>query len=463
MATLERQMTLTDLAARLRGDLITAGHPEYDSARRVWNGMFDRHPAAIARVQGAVDVVAVVDFARETGCELAVRGGAHSSAGYSTTDGGIVLDLSRLKGVWVDPQAKTARAQAGALWGDVDRETQAHGLAVPGGQISHTGIAGLTLGGGIGWLSRQHGLTIDNLLSVELVTADGRLVTASADEEPELFWGLRGGSGNFGVVVSFEYRLHDVGPLVLGGPLVYRLDDAADALRNARDYFESAPDDVSLWLVLTHVPPAPPFPEEAWGEPVLVVAPFCTDLERGPDLLAPLTGFGRPVANLHGPLPYVALQAALDDVDPHGHRYWERGDYLAGLSDDAIDALVAGGRTASSPRNEILVFPLGGTVARVGADATAFGDRSAPWAVWVVGQWTDEAEDDRHRDWTRAVSASLAPWTTGGVYVNAIGGDVTDERKVAAFGGAAKLERLRELKRAWDPGNLFRLNHNIRP
>ena len=229
--------------------------------------MFDRRPAAIARVQGAVDVVAVVNYARETGTELAVRGGGHSSAGYSTVDGGIVLDFSRMKGVWVDPQAKVAYAQAGALWGDVDRETQAHGLAVPGGQISHTGIAGLTLGGGIGWLSRQYGLTIDNLLSVDLVTADGRLVTASESEHPDLFWGLRGGSGNFGVVVSFEYRLHEVGPLVLGGPLLYELDDAPAALRNARDFFVDAPDEVSLWLVLTHVPSAAAVPGGALGHP----------------------------------------------------------------------------------------------------------------------------------------------------------------------------------------------------
>jgi FAD/FMN-containing dehydrogenase len=463
MTTLPTTTNLDDLARQLRGDLLRPGDAGYDAARQVWNGMFDRRPAAIARVQGAVDVVAVVDFARETRAELAVRGGGHSSAGYSTLDDGIVLDLSRMRGVRVDPQRKVAFAQAGALWGDVDRETQAYGLAVPGGQISHTGIAGLTLGGGIGWLSRRHGLTIDNLVSVDLVTADGRLVTASADEHPDLFWALRGGSGNFGVVVSFEYRLHDLGPLVLGGPLLYTLDDAAAVLRNAREFFADAPDEVSLWLVLTHVPPAPPFPEERWGTPVLAVVPFCTDLERGPALLEPLTSFGSPIANLHGPIPYAALQSALDDVDPHGHRYWERGDYLAGLSDGLIDALVAGGRATSSPLTEVLLFPMGGAIARVPADATAFGDRSAPWAVWIASQWTDPAEDEAHRDWTRAFAATLEPWTTGAVYVNAIGGDVTEARKVAAFGGREKLERLREVKRRWDPDNLFHRNHNIAP
>jgi FAD/FMN-containing dehydrogenase len=463
MTTTTQTQSLATLAEQLRGELITPGDPGYDDARKVWNGMFDRRPQAIARVQGTVDVVTVVNYARETGIELAVRGGGHSSAGYSTVDGGIVLDFSRMRGVWVDPRAKTAYAQAGALWGDVDRETQAHGLAVPGGQISHTGIAGLTLGGGIGWLSRRHGLTIDSLISVELVTADGRLVTASATENPDLFWGLRGGSGNFGVVVSFEYRLHDVGPLVLGGPLLYDLDDAPAALRNARDFFLDAPDEVSLWLVLTHVPPAPPFPEERWGTRVLVLAPFCTDLERGPALLEPLTSFGTPFANLHGPIPYTALQSAMDEADPHGHRYWERGDYLAGLTDEAIDALVEGGRTVSSKRSEILVFPMGGATARVPAEATAFGDRTAPWAVWIASQWTDPAEDELHRDWTRAFAATLAPFTTGAVYVNAIGGDVTEARKLAAFGGQSKLERLRELKRTWDPENLFHLNHNITP
>ena len=454
--------TIDRLAAQLRGELITPGHPDYERARRVWNGMVDKRPAAIVRAQGAVDVVATVDHARETGMELAVRGGGHSSPGFSTSEGGIVLDLSRMKGVWVDSAARVARAQAGALWGDLDRETQAHGLAVPGGQISHTGIAGLTLGGGIGWLSRKHGLTIDSLLAVDLVTADGRLVTASESEHPELFWGLRGGSGNFGVVVSFEYRVHPVGPLVLGGPLVYSLEDAPDVIRNARDFLASAPDDVSAWLVVTHVPPHAPFPAEQWGAPALVVAPFSADIENGPALLRPLTGFGRPIASLHGPLPYTALQAALDDVDPHGNRYWERGDYLAGLTDETIEALVAGGRSMTSPLHEILFFPLGGAIARVAPDATAFGDRSAPWAVWIAGQWTDAAEDELHRDWTRAVSASLAPWTTGGVYVNAIG-EPDEARKVAAYGGVEKLERLRALKREWDPGNLFRLNHNIAP
>jgi FAD/FMN-containing dehydrogenase len=463
MATMETIGTLDTLAERLRGELLRPDDSRYDEARRLWNGMFDRRPAAIARVQGAVDVVAVVEHARETRTELAVRGGGHSSAGYSTVDDGIVLDLSRMNAVWVDPRARVARAQAGALWADVDRETQAHGLAVPGGQISHTGIAGLTLGGGIGWLSRKQGLTIDSLASVDLVTADGRLVTASATEHPELFWGLRGGSGNFGVAVSFEYRLHEVGPLVLGGPLFYALDDAAAALRNARDVMRDAPDEVSLWLVLTHLPPRAPFPEEHWGEPVLAVSPFCTDLDRGPALLEPLTSFGSPLASLHGPLPYTALQSALDEIDPPGHRYWERGDYLAGLPDDLVDVLVAGARSASSPLTEIILFPMGGAIARVPADATAFGDRSAPWAVWIASQWTDPAEDAIHRDWTRAFSASLGPWTTGAVYVNAIGGDVTEERKLAAFGGASKLERLRELKRVWDPDNLFHLNHNVTP
>ena len=463
MGTMATHDTLATLAQALRGELITPRDLSYDAARRVWTGMFDRRPAAIAHVQGAVDVVAVVDHARETGTTLAVRGGGHSSAGYSTVDDGIVLDFSRMRGVWVDPQAKVAYAQAGALWGDVDRETQAHGLAVPGGQISHTGIAGLTLGGGVGWLSRQYGLTIDSLRSVEVVTADGRLVTASASEHPDLFWGLRGGSGNFGVAVSFEYQLHEVGPLVLGGPLFYELDDAPAVLRNARDVLVDAPDELSLWLVLTHVPPRPPFPEERWGTPVLVVAPFCTDLVRGPALLEPLTSFGSPFANLHGPLPYTALQSALDDADPHGHRYWERGDYLGELTDETIDAVVAGARRVSSKRTEILLFPMGGAIARVPADATAFGDRSAPWAIWIASQWTDPPEDAIHRDWTRGYSDSLAAWKTGGVYVNAIGGDVTEERKLGAYGGSSKHGRLRQLKRSWDPENLFHLNHNIAP
>lgn len=455
--------TLQSLSARLRGTMITPTDAGYDSARRVWNGIHDRYPAAVVRALGVVDVVEVVHHTRETGLELAVRGGGHSAAGHSTSDGGIVLDLSRMKGVWVDPGRRLAHVQAGALWGDVDRETQAHGLAVPGGQISHTGVAGLTLGGGVGWLSRQHGLTVDNLVSVDVVTADGRIVTASEAQHPDLFWGLRGGSGNFGVAVSFTFRLHPVGPIVLGGPLVYALDDAADALRNAREAMAAAPDEVSLWLSFTHVPQHEPFPRERWGETVLAVVPFCTDLVRGPELLAPLTAHGAPLANLHGPIPYTVLQSVLDDVDPHGNRYWERGDYLVGLEDDVVDAFVAAARSMTSPLHEILVFPLGGAIARVDSEATAFPSRDARWASWIVGQWTDPDEDEIHRAWVRETSQSVAHRTTGGVYVNALGNDVTTARRAAAYGGERRLARLRELKRVWDPGNLFRLNANIEP
>jgi FAD/FMN-containing dehydrogenase len=454
--------TLEHLGAGLRGAVITPEVAEYDAARRAWNGMVDRQPVAVVRAQGAMDVVAVVNFARETGLELAVRGGGHSTAGFSSTDG-IVLDMSAMKGVWVDAPARTARAQAGALWADVDRETQAFGLAVPGGQVSHTGIAGLTLGGGIGWLSRQYGLTIDNLLSVDMVTADGRLVTASEREHPDLFWGIRGGSGNFGVVVSFEYRLHSVGPLVIGGPVVYELADARAAMRNAREFMATAPDNVSLWLSLTHVPPVAPFPESQWGEAILAVAPFCTDLERGPELLAPLTGFGQPILNLNGPLPYVALQSAIDAVNPHGDRYWDRGDYLGELPDELIDLLVAAAETMG-PKCEILTFPMGGATARVPAEATAFGERTAPWDAWIIGQWTGPADDATYRDWVRGVSGSLEPWKTGGTYVNAIpDADAGEAAKAAAYGGAEKVERLREVKRAWDRENLFKRCHNVVP
>ena len=393
-----------------------------------------------------------------------MRGGGHSSAGHSTCDGGIVLDLSRMKGVWVDPVARTARAQAGALWGDVDRETQAFGLAVPGGQISHTGIAGLTLGGGVGWLSRQYGLTIDNLLSVDLVTADGRLVTASAHEHPDLFWGLRGGSGNFGVVVSFEYRLHPVGPLVLGGPIFYALDDAPAALRNARDAMVGAPDEVSLWLALTHAPPAPPIPAEHQGKPVLAVVPFCTDLERGPALLEQFTSFGSPIASLHGPLPYTALAVRARRGRPARppvlgarrlpRRPHRRGDRRA--RDRVRQRELATERAARLPaRRRHRPRP-----------GRRNGVRRSHRALGGVGRL---AMDGRRRRTIVTVTGrgasrpSLAPSTTGGVYVNAIGGDVTAARKQAAYGGAGKLERLRELKRAWDPGNLFRLNHNIEP
>ncbi len=454
--------TFEALAQEIRGEVIVPDDPGYEAARRVWNAMVDMRPAVIVRAQGAIDVVAVVDFARETGLELAVRGGGHSSPGLSSSEGGIVLDLSRMKGVWVDATEKRMRAQAGALWGDVDRETQAFGLAVPGGQVSHTGIAGLTLGGGIGWLSRLHGLTIDSLLSVDLVTADGRLVTASEHEHPDLFWGLRGGSGNFGVVVSFEYRLHEVGPIVLGGPLFYPLDEAAAVMRNVRDVMEGASDELALFMGVVHVPPVAPFPEQHWGERSFMLAPFCVDLERGPDLIAPLTAVGTPIVNLHGPIPYAVLQTAIDESTRHGDRYWDRGDYLHGLTDGAIEAVLEGARAMTSPQHEILLFPLGGAIARVDADATAFGDRTAPWATWTIAHWVEPAEDAEHRAWARAVSQSLTPWATGGAYVNSLDAD-DEQRKVAAYGGHAKFERLRSLKREWDPANLFRRNHNIEP
>ena len=443
MTTTSTSPTLREPRGAAPRRAIRPGDPDYDAARRVWNGMFDRRPAAIARVQGAVDVVAVVNHARETGSSSRSAAAATRPPATRPSTAASSSTSPDAGGRGSTPQANVAHAQAGALWGDVDRETQAHGLAVPGGQISHTGIAGLTLGGGIGWLSRKHGLTIDSLLSVDLVTADGRLVRASATEHPDLFWGLRGGSGNFGVVVSFEYRLHEVGPLVLGGPLLYELDDAAAALRNARDVL---PRRARRRLAVARPDPRlrrrRRSRRSARATPVLAVVPFCTDLERGPALLEPLTSFGSPLANLHGPIPYTVLQSALDGVDPHGHRYWERGDYLAGLPDEAIDALVAGARTISSTRSEILLFPMGGAIARVPSEATAFGDRSAPWAVWIASQWTDPAEDELHRDWTRGFSATLAPWTTGAVYVNAIGGDVTEARK------ARRLRRAGEARAA---------------
>ena len=416
-------------------------------------------------MQGAVDVVAVVDYARETGTELAVRGGGHSSAGYSTVDGGIVLDFSRMRGVWVDPQAKVAYAQAGALWGDVDRETQAHGLAVPGGQISHTGIAGLTLGGGIGWLSRRHGLTIDNLLSVDLVTADGRLVTASESEHPDLFWGLRGGSGNFGVVVSFEYRLHEVGPLVLGGPLLYDLEDAPAALRNARDFFVDAPDEVSLWLVLTHVPSAAAVPGGALGHA------RCSPSSRS----APTSSAARRCSSRSRPSARRSPICTDRFPTPPSSRRSTTSIRTATATGSAATTSPASptarsrrarrrrphGRARSSPRSSSSPWEARSPACRPTRPRSETGrrrGRSGSPASGPTPPRTRSTATGRAR-----FSASLAPWTTGAVYVNAIGGDVTEARKLAAFGGPAKYERLRELKRAWDPENLFHLNHNIAP
>jgi FAD/FMN-containing dehydrogenase len=455
--------TISELAGSFAGELIAPGDPGYDDARKVWNGAIDRRPALIARCAGVPDVVAALRHARERDLLVAVRGGGHGVAGQAVCDDGIVIDLSPMRGIAVDPAARTARAQAGVLWGELDGATQEHGLATVGGIVTHTGIAGLTLGGGIGWLMRRHGATVDNLLAADVVTAEGELLRAGADEHPELFWGLRGGGGNFGIVTSFEYRLHAVGPTVLAGPIYYALEDAPEVLRFYRDYAAQAPDELTTILNLRQAPPLPFLPAELHGRPVLTVAVcYAGPIERGEQVLAPLRGCVRPLVDAIGPRPYVELQELFNPSVPHGWHYYWKSCELPPLQDGAIDTLVEHAARIVSPRSYVIVFQLGGAVARVGEHDTAYGQRDAAHNVNINAVWLpDDPARDEHVRWTRECFAALEPFSTGRAYVNFLG-DEGQERVRAAY-GRERYARLVALKRAHDPDNVFRLNQNIDP
>jgi FAD/FMN-containing dehydrogenase len=443
------------------GELIAPGDESYDEARTIWNGAIDRRPALIARCHGADDVVAALRNARERDLIVAVRSGGHGVAGLAVCDHGLVVDLSAMRAVAVDPVARTARAQAGALWGDVDGATQEHGLATVGGIVTHTGIAGLTLGGGIGWLMRRYGATVDNLLGAEVVTADGEILRVSEDEHPELFWGLRGGGGNFGVVTSFDYRLHAVGPTVLAGPIYYDLEDAPDVLRHYRDYIAEVPDELTTILNLRHAPPLDFLPAEAHGQPVVaVIVCYAGPVERGEELLAPLRRFGSPIVDAVAPRPYVELQQLFNPAVPHGwHYYWKSWE-LPPLEDEAIDTIVEQAGKITSDRSYIIVFQLGGAVAR-GPD-TAFAQRDAAHDVNINAAWLpDDPEPERHVAWARDCFDALEPLAGGRAYVNFLGDEGAD--RVRAAYGEARYERLVALKRQYDPTNVFRLNQNVAP
>jgi FAD/FMN-containing dehydrogenase len=447
----------------LRGPVIVPGDEGYDAARAIWNGAIDRRPAAVARCTGVADVVAAVRFARERDLLVAVRSGGHGVGGHAICDGGLVIDLSPMKGIRVDPAARTARAEAGVLWGELDRETQLHGLATVGGIVTHTGIAGLTLGGGIGWLMRKYGATVDNLLSVDLVTAEGELLTASEDVHTDLFWGIRGGGGNFGVVTSFEYRLHPVGPIVLAGPIFHPIEDAGEVLASYREFIATAPDEVTTIFELATAQPVPFLPEEVHGTPIVMVgACYAGAPEDGIEVLRPLKAFGTPIVDLLEPKPYTELQAMFDPTSPHGwHRYWKSIE-LPSLTDGAIGTLVEHASTFTSPKSYCIVFQLGGALARTEEDETAFGRRDAAHNVNINAVWTeDDPEGERHVAWARGVFSAMQPHAGGRVYVNFLG-DEGAERVRQAYGDR-RYERLVELKRAYDPTNFFRMNQNIEP
>jgi hypothetical protein len=459
MVTTPDSSSIASFVTGFRGTTLTPGEDGYDDARRIYNASFERRPAVIARCRNTADAVAVVNFARESGLPLAVRAGGHSLAGLSTCDDGIVLDLSTMRDVVVDADQRTARVQGGATWADYDAATQALGLASTGGLVSHTGVAGLTLGGGIGWLMRKHGLACDNLRAAEVVTAAGDVVRASGTDDPELLWGLRGGGGNFGVVTSFEFRVHPVGP-VLGGLALFPIERGGEVLRAYRAWAAELPDEFTTIAAVITAPPAPFVPEDAVGRKVVgIVGCWCGDVDDGRAALAPIREL-KPAVDVFGPMPYAALQGMLDEGAPYGLRNYTRSGY-ADLSDGLIDEVVDHGSRMPSPLSQIHLHQMGGAVARVGEDDTAFSNRRAAFVYNAISTWTDPAEDQIHASTNRELVDAIQRFSSGGVYVNFLSNE--GAARVRAAYGEAKFERLAKLKATYDPGNLFRLNQNIPP
>jgi FAD/FMN-containing dehydrogenase len=448
-----------------RGEVIGAEHADYDDARTVWNGAVDRRPRVIARCTGAADVAAAVRFARDRDLEIAVRGGGHNVAGTAVCDDGIVIDLSPMRAVSVDPAERTAHVQGGALWGDVDHETQAHGLATSGGIVSHTGVGGLTLGGGVGWLMRKHGLTVDNLLEAEVVTAEGDILRASADDHPDLFWALRGGGGNFGVVSSFRFALHDVGPTVIAGPVFWAAEDTADVLRFYREFVADAPDELGTVVRLGTVPRAPAISDELHFRPAIAVAScYAGPVEDGERVVRALRQFGAPLVDLVGATTYVDHQRSIDGTVPHGWHYYWKGTSLMGLSDEVIDVVAEHAYRARSPRSYAAMFHLGGAVARVPRDDTAYASRDVAHTMSIDAVWLADEDDTvgpPETEWARGFFQAMQPHSAG-VYVNFLDADDDTSRVREAY-GEATYSRLAAIKAKYDPDNAFHNNKNIEP
>ncbi|WP_224270235.1 FAD-binding oxidoreductase [Haloprofundus salinisoli] len=444
----------------VHGEVLRPGDEGYDEARSVWNAMIDRKPAVVVRPSGAADVITAVGFARDRDLDLAVKGGGHSVAGSAVCDDGLVIDLSSMSSIRVDPASRTARVGPGATMADLDHETQALGLATPGGVISTTGVAGVTLGGGMGWLSRKYGLSVDNLRSVDLVTADGESVRASEEENPELFWAVRGGSGNFGVVTSFEFDLHEVGPEVLFGPMVYLYEDAPDVLAHYERFALDAPRECSVWLNSVTAPPLPFLPVDVHGTTVVILLVFYAgDLKAGEAALEPLREYGDPIVDAVAPMPYAEAQCSFDDLYAAGARnYWKAANFT-GLTEHTIDVMLEYAERFPTPQSEILVHQVGGAVNDVASDATAYPHRDAEFVVNVAARWEDPSRDDECVAWVRACHGALAEGATGGTYVNFEGDREGRERN--AYGG--NYDRLVEVKTEYDPENVFRSTQNVKP
>ena len=455
--------TIEAFVAGVRGAVLRPGDEGYDDARSIWNGLIDRRPALIVQCTGAADVVDAVNFARDQGLVLSVKGGGHNVAGNATNDDGLVIDLSGMRGVHVDPATAVVRAEGGATWGEVDRESQLHGLAVPGGVVSTTGIAGLTLHGGVGHLRRKHGLTIDSLLSVDIVTADGQLRRASATENEELFWAVRGAGSNFGVVTSFEFQAHPVGPMVAVAAVMYPQENARELLAGWRDVMAGAPDELSSLALCWSVPAAEPFPPELHGQPiVLVAAAYCGSVQDGEPVVQPLRELGEPLIDLSGPWPWIGLQNGFDALFPKGElRYW-KSRALAELTEAAIDEIADFAARRPTPATDIVVWHHGGAMGRVGETDTAYGGRDAAFLVTVEANWNDPAQTDEAIAWGRELWSALEKHSTGGLYLNFPGLGEDNEALVRA-GYGVNYDRLTQLKAKYDRTNLFRMNLNIAP
>jgi FAD/FMN-containing dehydrogenase len=460
--TIASDHVLPNLERRFSGDVIRPSDRRYGAARALWNASADRHPALIVRPRTPVDVATAILSARDADLEIAIRCGGHSLPGHSMADGGITIDLSAMNTVAVDPVAAIARVGGGALLNDVGEAAAPHALTMPFGHVSHTGVGGLTLGGGIGWVMRRYGLAIDSLRSAELVTAEGDVVKASEDENPDLFWALRGGGGNFGVVTEFEFDLHPFGPVALAGSIVYRMEDAAEALRFSRDFMETAPDELAVFETFMTAPPQEPFAPELQGRPALALGVLYTGpIAEGEKVLRPLREFGRPALDVVGPMPVVAVQQMLDPTAPHGMRNYNRSHWLDELPDAAIDEQVRRHADVPSPMSLIINGRVGGAVARVSREATAFGHRDANRLLLVVSAWW-EGDDDEHIAWGEGVFDAMTPHSTGGVYMNFVDQGEGADRVRAAYDDEI-WRRLVAAKDRWDPDNVFHLNPNITP
>jgi FAD/FMN-containing dehydrogenase len=456
--------TLAELRMRLRGEALAPGDPGYEQARRPFNAMQADRPGLVIRCTGTADVVDAVKVARDHGIEVTVRGGGHSVAGLSSSDGGFVIDLSPMQGVEVNPDAKIARVQGGALWRDVDRETQLFGLATPGGVVSDTGVAGLTLGGGYGWLRRKHGLSCDNLLEAQIVGSDGVVRTASSDSNPDLFWAIRGGGGNFGIATSLTFRLHPVGPTVAFTGVFYRQADAAGILRGYREYFRNAPDDVSPEAISITMPADPHLPPEIHDQECFIVAAVhAGDVAEGMEVMQPLRELATPLADISQPMPFTAVQSAFDPMFPRGalQSYW-KAVYLPDLPDEAIDLIAKKGGQRPAPLTFVDTYVNGGEMSRVPAEDTPLGDRSAPYLVAIVGFWDDPADNEANIAWVRETWREISEFGQG-TYLNFTGLEDEDAAAPVAAAFGPNLQRLAEIKAKYDPANFFRRNNNVVP